>query len=121
MTDIISDGDFANLEKVCPIPDTAAGAPRPKGRTILRAVAAKHNLQIADILGRDRFDNFFDARREAIILMKDSGLMPVVIARIVNRDRTTVLYYLSSEMRARKLAFNRRWRQARRRAAELSA
>lgn len=113
MTDITSDGIFADLEKVCPIPDTATSTLGVRSRSVLQTVAARHKLQISDILGRDRFAHFLDARREAIRELATAGLTLTTIARVMGRDRSTIVHHLDPVLRASKLAFNKRWRLAR--------
>jgi len=75
-----------------------------RSEAILIAVAAKNNLQVADIIGRSRLAQFVSARREAMQLMKDSGIPIIRIARACQRERTTVLHHVSPTMAARKKA-----------------
>ena len=60
---------------------------------VLRAVAAKHNLPVAAILGRDRFYHFQAARREAVLEMHSLGMTHGVIANAIGRHRTTIIDY----------------------------
>lgn len=83
-----------------------------RSRDILKAVAKKHKLQVADILGRDRFDHFVAARREAILLMKASGLSNGRIAIIMSRDYTSILHHTNPKRRAYRQKYHaRRWRE----------
>lgn len=83
-----------------------------RSRDILQAVAKEHNLQVADILGRDRFGHFVAARREAISRMKAAGLTTGQIATAMSLSYDSVLYHTSEKGRARRKTYNaRRWRE----------
>lgn len=73
-----------------------------RSESILLNVAAKHNLSVATILGREKFKHIVAARREAVMLMSAAGMTHSTIAAAVHRERTTVLQYLNAEYAARK-------------------
>lgn len=121
MTDIVSDGIAATPSKICPLPYISKPAPAVglRSKKILTDVAAKHKLQVADILGRDRFKHFIAARREAILAMHSAGMTHGTIARIIGRERTTIIDYTSPARRALKRIYHaKRWRK---RQAELAS
>jgi hypothetical protein len=108
MTDIVSDETVLTQAKDCPLPYIAK--PHRSGlrsSKILSAVAVKHNLQVADILGRDRFEHFVAARREAILAMHASGMTQATIASAMRRQRTTILEYTNPGRRERKKDYRR--------------
>lgn len=88
-----------------------------RAQQILVAVAAKHKLRVRDITGRDRFDYIVAARREAILEMHAAGMKPGTIARLMGRERTTILEYTNPERAAYKARYHaanwRRWAAAR--------
>lgn len=83
-----------------------------KSRDILKAVAQEHNLQVADLLGRDRFGHFVAARRQAILEMKAAGLSVGQIAMVMDMSYDAALYHTSEKIRSSRKAYNaQRWRE----------
>lgn len=83
-----------------------------KSRDILKAVAQQHNLQVADILSRDRFGHFVAARRQAILEMKAAGLSVGQIAMVMDISYDSALYHTSERIRSSRKTYNaRRWRE----------
>lgn len=74
---------------------------------VIREVAAKHRISVADLLGRDKFAHFVAARREAILQMNALGMTDERIAEAMRRERTTILEYRNDARRARKAAWHR--------------
>jgi len=113
MTDIVSDATSATSDKACPLPYISATFNLGlRSKKILAAVAVKHKLQVADIVGRDKFAHFIDARREAILEMHAVGMTHAAIARAMRRERTTIISYTNPVRRARKRIYHaRRYRE----------
>lgn len=57
-------------------------------------VAAKRNLKIKDILSKSRKRKLFYARMEIAQRLRDKGYIIEDIASILNRDHSTIVYYL---------------------------
>lgn len=88
-----------------------------KSRAIIKEVAAAHNLQPHDLTGPDRFGHFCAARREAAGRLREMGFSYYQIGAFLNRDHTSIIFYVNPEFRARKKKYAREYN---RRKAELS-
>lgn len=74
---------------------------------IIRAVAAKYNVTVEDVLSHSRRARFIVPRREAIIEMLAIGLTVPRIAIIMNRDPTTIHYHISPLRYERRRKYQR--------------
>jgi hypothetical protein len=73
-----------------------------KSRDIIKAVLTDHSLCAEDFFGSSRQPYLVTARMDCARRMKDAGYEFAAIARYMKRNPTTVLYYLSPDMRGRK-------------------
>lgn len=69
---------------------------------IITGVLRRHLLSKEEFFGRSQVPEFCAARREAARLLKDADFSNRRIGQILKRDRSTVVFYLSSEMVQRK-------------------
>ena len=68
--------------------------PKAKAANIVKAIAAKHNLTVAEIMGRSRRRHIVRARQEAMtaIYVEFPMWSLPIIGRFFDRDHTTVLF-----------------------------
>lgn len=66
----------------------------PLARDIINEVAQEFRLEPARILGRTRISQYMHARIAIARRLFDNGYTMGRIAKVLNRDRTTVLFYL---------------------------
>lgn len=62
---------------------------------ILRSVAAKHGFGVTDITGPVRSKKLSEARREAVVILRNNGASLGRIAHVLNRGKCTIEYYLN--------------------------
>lgn len=80
-----------------------------RSRDIIKAVAQEHGLQPSDILGRDRFGHFIEARRETMVRLREAGFSYPQIGSILDRDHSTVVFHVNQSNRARRLNYMRNY------------
>ena len=74
------------------LPDAVTITPRDRTGAIIEAVARKHGIDAKAILGARRTKAIVDARWEAVWeVKKATGFSLLHLARIFNRDHTTIL------------------------------
>jgi chromosomal replication initiation ATPase DnaA len=66
--------------------------PREKNLRQVGNIAAHYKITRCDILGPSRFKLFVNARRSYVNHFIGMNMHPKKIGKIINRDRTTVLY-----------------------------
>ncbi len=79
----------------------------PQARAIIKEIAELRGLEPREILGRSRFQNVVRARVEVAKRLDERGYSSPQIGKILNRDHTTVLYYIG---RGRRHIKPPRWR-----------
>lgn len=69
-------------------------SPRAKAANIVKAIATKHNLTVAEVMGNSRRRHIVNARQEAMAAIYTEFPMWSLptIGRFFDRDHTTVLY-----------------------------
>jgi chromosomal replication initiation ATPase DnaA len=86
-------------------------AQRTIAETIVANVARRLKMHPRDISGPSRHPQYVAARKEIARRLQKHGFVAYPIAPILNRDHTTVLYYLSKKTRVRKSQLSRARRQ----------
>lgn len=67
--------------------------PRPLAKQIIAEVAAAHDVTTAELLGPRRFKHLSEARREAMIRIREElGYSFPRIGRIFDRDHTSIIW-----------------------------
>lgn len=69
--------------------------PQSSSVDIVRLVAAKHRISVADLTGRGRSKKLWAARREAVVSLRHEGFSFGRIAHVMKRGKTTVEHYLN--------------------------
>lgn len=76
----------------------------PKAISVLREVADEHGIGIARLMGRERVRPISRARQQAMLRLAEELDMSVAeIARLFDRDHTTVIYALKRARWRREL------------------
>jgi chromosomal replication initiation ATPase DnaA len=84
------------------------------GVRILREVAKAHGLTVGHVTGPSKDQDSFKARAEIAFRLRQLGLSAPRIGAILNRDHTSVLYYINDALRNRKRQYSIRYMQKRR-------
>jgi hypothetical protein len=89
--------NYGPFQRDQPFADFLANNIEPKQlnpKEIIAVIARRHNVEIADIIGRSRLQHHVDARQEAIaaIYVQKPELSLPRIGRLFDRDHTTCLY-----------------------------
>lgn len=73
--------------------------PRARKLAIIARVASAHGVSVKDILAQDRADRIVAARRAAMVAIREVYPQMTLheMARLFDRDHTTVLYSLREE------------------------
>lgn len=73
-------------------------------RAILAHIAKRAKVDPKDLAGRDMARRFIAPRSEVCRLANAAGVGQTVIAYVLNRDLSTILYHINPAYRARKTA-----------------
>lgn len=71
---------------------------------IIKDVLRDHGLKEEEFFGRCRKPFLVAARKSAAIRMHRAGLSRGIIARLVRREKSTIVYYIDKEHRAKRRA-----------------
>jgi hypothetical protein len=74
------------------------------GREIIEDVIRRHKVGPKDLFGYSHMPHIVKARRDAARRMFAAGLSVPVIARLMRRGPTTILYHVKPDIRRRRLA-----------------
>lgn len=88
-------------------------------KQIIADVLRNHRLGRVEFFGRSRFDELCAARKDAARRLRDAGFTTGHIARILRRERTTILHYFGEAMAQRKRIHNQNYRLLESLAAEV--
>lgn len=79
-------------------------------KQIISDVLRIHRLGRVEFFGRSQFDELCAARKDAARRLREVGFTTGHIAKILNRERTTVLHYFDDAMAVRKRLRHREYR-----------
>ena len=72
----------------------------PNYHPVIRRVAKRCRVRIVDIIGPSRQRRFVEARRQVARELRESGWFTLQeIGDILNRDHSTVMYWLQEDQR----------------------
>lgn len=74
---------------------------RPLARPIIREVARRRGLSVADVTGKSRLQEHVEARLEIIARLRAIDLNLSHIARLLNRDRSTIAHHVFPDYKRR--------------------
>jgi hypothetical protein len=86
-----------------------------KGKAIIKGVLACYNVSAAEFFGRSRAPYLKQVRLVAMQQMSAAGLRTVAIARLMQRDESTIFYWLNHDEVAerRTVYYAKRWAERR--------
>jgi chromosomal replication initiation ATPase DnaA len=73
-------------------------------REIIKKVLRRHKVGPKDFFSATRMPHVVEARMAAACFLAANGFRTATIARAIQRNHSTILYYLDPEKRARKSA-----------------
>lgn len=69
---------------------------------IVRLVAAKHHITVADLTGRGRSKKLWAARREAVVSLRNEGFSFGRIAYVMKHGKNTAKHYMNPKKESRR-------------------
>lgn len=81
----------------------AIETPAERHRAIIRDVLTKHGMTHDELIGDSRYRAFYLARVEVAKALQAAGVKPLRIAKILNKDHSTVNYYLDPDRRGDRM------------------
>lgn len=79
------------------------------GHDVLKQVAKDHKTSVSALRGQQKFPWLVAARRDAIARLLAAEFPVAKIARVMNRDHSTICHHMYPQYRVRKAAWARRY------------
>lgn len=77
---------------------------------IIRTIAREHGVTFDDLRGPRRFKKIVAARKEAAIVLTERGMSNIRISQLLQKDKTTIFYYVNPRvLETKRPYYRRRW------------